>query len=585
MRQILRCLVCALTLTAACGQRASRAGEPPPAPFGIRVLDRETRRAVPLVELTTVGGVTFVTDNAGWAAIAEPGWWGQKVWFDVKSHGYKVAKDAFGSAGAQVLVTPGGRVTLEIERLNVAERLYRITGDGRWRDSVLLGEPVPEKQPLLRGGVVGQDSTQALLYRGRIHWLWGDTTRLAYPLGQFQVSGATSLLPSSGGLEPDVGIDLSYWEGPDGFSRPMCPIGGGGPVWVDGLCVLADPDGRERLLGTFARMKDLGTALERGLVLFDDDKAVFEKLLDIPLDAPLYPRGHARRVRDQHGEWIVFGNPFPTVRVRADWASVQDLSAYEAFTCLPVGARSATDDVPPERSAAGRVRWAWKRGTAPLDAGEQRRLVDRGTLQAREAPYLLADVEGGAGVTPHAGSLSWNVYRRRWVAVFTQAGGRPSFLGEIFFAEADSPTGPWGYARRIVTHDRMTFYNPVQHPFFDSDGGRVLRFEGTYTTTFSNAPTRTPRYDYNQILYRLDLADPRLALPVAWYALTPATNGAALPWTAVVARGLERSVTSVAFFGPPDESKVPSEPAPSARRPALHDVLTLDRDARPPAGR
>jgi hypothetical protein len=535
-----------------------------------------------LVELTTVGGVTFVTDNGGWAAIEEPGWWGQKVWFDVRSHGYTVAKDGFGSAGAQLLVTPGGRATLEIERQNVAERLYRITGEGRWRDSVLLGEPVPEQQPLLRGGVVGQDSTQAMLYRGRIHWLWGDTARLSYPLGQFQVSGATSLLPGAGGLDPDVGIDLTYWEGPDGFSRPMCPIGGGGPVWVDGLCVLADDDGRERLLGAFARMKDLGTALERGLVVFDDDKAVFEKLLDVPLDAPLYPRGHAQRVRDQDGEWLVFGNPFPTVRVRADWASV-DLSAYQAFTCLPVGTRRADDDVAPERNAAGRVRWAWKRNTAPLDAGEQRRLVDRGTLKAGEAPYQLADVEGGAGVTPHAGSLSWNAHRRRWVTVFTQAWGRPSFLGEIFYAEADSPTGPWAYARRVVTHDRMTFYNPVHHPFFDSDGGRVLRFEGTYTTTFSNAPARTPRYDYNQILYRLDLSDPRLALPVAWYHLTPATSAAALPWTDIVARHLEPSVRAVAYFAPPTAPGAPTEPlappAPHAPR------RSLDRDARPATGR
>ncbi len=31
--------------------------------------------------------------------------------------------------------------------------------------------------------------------------------------------------------------------------------------------------------------------------------------------------------------------------------------------------------------------------------------------------------------------------------------------------------------------------------------------------TFSAAKTPTPRYNYNQIMYRLDLADPRLDLP------------------------------------------------------------------------
>ena len=39
----------------------------------------------------------------------------------------------------------------------------------------------------------------------------------------------------------------------------------------------------------------------------------------------------------------------------------------------------------------------------------------------------------------------------------------------------------------------------------------VLLFEGTYTTSFADRPQPTPRYDYNQMLYRLDLDDPRLA--------------------------------------------------------------------------
>src|SRR5207237_2155347 len=45
-------------------------------------------------------------------------------------------------------------------------------------------------------------------------------------------------------------------------------------------------------------------------------------------------------------------------------------------------------------------------------------------------------------------------------------------------------------------------------------------FEGTYSHTFSGSPEPTPRYDYNQVMYRLDLADPRLALPVPVYEPT-----------------------------------------------------------------
>src|SRR5206468_93282 len=36
---------------------------------------------------------------------------------------------------------------------------------------------------------------------------------------------------------------------------------------------------------------------------------------------------------------------------------------------------------------------------------------------------------------------------------------------------------------------------------------------GTYTHSFSGNSDQTPRYDYNQIMYKLDLGDKRLALP------------------------------------------------------------------------
>ena len=86
----------------------------------------------------------------------------------------------------------------------------------------------------------------------------------------------------------------------------------------------------------------------------------------------------------------------------------------------------------------------------------------------------------------------------------------PHSLFEIWFAEAPSPIGPWTSAKKIVTHNKMDFYNPTQHPFFDEEAGRIIYFEGTYTHTFSKNEQRTPRYDYNQIMYRLDLADERL---------------------------------------------------------------------------
>jgi hypothetical protein len=118
-------------------------------------------------------------------------------------------------------------------------------------------------------------------------------------------------------------------------------------------------------------------------------------------------------------------------------------------------------------------------------------------------------VEDGKPIRLHRGSVNWNANRQKWIAIACEQGGS-SMLGEIWYAESTALTGPWPRAVKIVTHDQYSFYNPVQHPFFDQDGGRVILFEGTYTATFSGNPAPTPRYDYNQILYQLDLDDPRL---------------------------------------------------------------------------
>ena len=74
---------------------------------------------------------------------------------------------------------------------------------------------------------------------------------------------------------------------------------------------------------------------------------------------------------------------------------------------------------------------------------------------------------------------------------------------------------------KVASHDSgstgdYSFYNPSLHPYFDQEGGRLIYFEGTYSNTFSNNSNMTPLYDYNQMMYRLDLATipdlfPRLA--------------------------------------------------------------------------
>ena len=88
---------------------------------------------------------------------------------------------------------------------------------------------------------------------------------------------------------------------------------------------------------------------------------------------------------------------------------------------------------------------------------------------------------------------------------------QPSALGELWYAEADQPTGPWGPAVKIVSHENYTFYNPRIHPEFTDPESPILLFEGTYTMQFADRPHPVPRYDYNQVLYRLDLDGAALA--------------------------------------------------------------------------
>ena len=96
-------------------------------PFEIEIVDSETGRGVPMVELKTVGQILYYTDSNGLVAFDEPGLMDQRVFFWITGHGYQFAKDGFGNSGTTVKVVPGGSVTLKIKRINVAQRLYRIT--------------------------------------------------------------------------------------------------------------------------------------------------------------------------------------------------------------------------------------------------------------------------------------------------------------------------------------------------------------------------------------------------------------------------------------------------------------------------
>jgi hypothetical protein len=158
--------------------------------------------------------------------------------------------------------------------------------------------------------------------------------------------------------------------------------------------------------------------------------------------------------------------------------------------------------------------WAWKRDTPPLNPKHQHDLVAAGKMTLQESPLRLQDADSGTPIVLNNCSCSWNDYRKRYIMIASETLGA-TMLGEVWYSESDRPEGPWQYARKIITHankkdDAHDFYNPTQHPFLDQEGGRVIYLEGSYVNSFSGNPHPTPYYEYNQIMYRLDLSDPRI---------------------------------------------------------------------------
>jgi hypothetical protein len=473
----------------------------------IRVIDGASSRGVPLVELETVNGLKFVTDNAGRVAFYEPGLLSREVYFNVRSHGYEVPRDGFGCAGARVTPQAGKPAEIKVTRRIVAERLCRLTGEGLHRDSVLLGYRSPLAVSPNPGRVAGQDSVQAAVYCGKVYWFWGDTLRMEYPLGLFRTAGATTAIPDPNDPESDPanGIAFNYFtDKKTGFVRAMIPLPERpeGVVWVSAVFVVPDDKGADTLVAHYSRRKGLKEAYEQGIAVFNDAKAVFESVKQLAVtETWRRPGGHPIIYKDGGTRWLLFGSPNPNVRVPATLKDVLDPTRYEAFTCAQSGKPAE-----PDLGTDGKPAWRWQKDLPPTGSKDEYQWVKNRKLKAEHARFCPADVSAlSERVVLHSGSVRWNEHRKRWVLLACQVGGKPSFLGEVWYAEAVSPTGPFPAAVKVLTHDRQTFYNVCHHPFLDRDGGRVIHFEGTYTNDFSGNPHKTPRYNYNQVLYRLDL--------------------------------------------------------------------------------
>ncbi len=537
MNRLLTSIVVVQILT---GQLAAFDEQPRANLCEIHVVDASTERGIPMVSLTTVDDVTYITDSAGRVALAEPELWGQKVFFRVSSPGYECPKDGFGIEGVRLDLAAGARHEVRLRRVQLAERLYRITGRDLYLDSSRLGHQPPIDNASMAGGVLGQDSVQPAIYQKKLYWFWGDTNRLSYPLGLFRTAGAVSTIPSNGGLLPDQGINFRYFTGDDGFVRAMADVKEReGVVWIHGLCVAHDETAshHERMLAQYSRRRGLAEPIEQGIVVWNDQREIFEVAASVDLrdswrmisDHPLVcesdgsPSKHvASESNDEPlsasaDQWLMFGNPFPMTRVHRSVAAILDRSNYESWTCredfsdeFPTAEQLAESK--PLRDSSGKLVWRWAK-QPPVTQKDEQRWLKSGLITPAEATISPEDTDKpGRRVQMHSGTVFWNDWRRKWILIAIEHAwdkSSPSFLGEVFYSEADTPQGPFFKAIKIATHPGQSFYNPCHHPFFDQNNGRTIYFEGTYCNTFTQSPP-TPRYNYNQLMYRLDLQSQRM---------------------------------------------------------------------------
>jgi hypothetical protein len=433
-----------------------------PSPYcRIDVVEEGTGWPVPLIELRTVHNVSFVSDNAGVIAFDLPELMGRETWFTVVGHGYEIPKDGFGLHGVQLTPERGKTLKVEVTRTLPAKRLGRLTGAGLFGESQKLGRDLD----VVESGVLGCDSVQNAMHNGKLFWGWGDTALARYPLGIFDMTSATTTPQPLKSFAPPLRLPFSYFRDKAGNPRAVAKMPGSGPTWVTAYVSLPDKRGTPRLVGSYMKIRPPMEAYEWGLCVWNEKTQSFEqhrviwKMTEAEPKRPPVPDGHPVFWKDNEGrEWVLFGNPLPILRCPAQFEKWQDPANWEVLK-------------PQEK---------------------------------------LVSASDGAEVKPHSGNLVWNAFRKRWVTVFVQWFGKPSAFGEVWYAEAEAPTGPWGKTVKILSHENYTFYNPRIHPEFTPADSPILIFEGTFSKEFADHAHPTARYDYNQILYRLDLDDPAL---------------------------------------------------------------------------
>ena len=468
--------------------------------FLFSFIDSQTQRPIPLVTIEMRNGLKFVSDNGGNIFIDSPELIGKKVYFLVYSHGYELPeKNLFNEHGIISQLIPGCHQSVSMTRTNIAERLYRITGTGLYHHTQKAGLTNPATD-LIESSVLGQDSTVACKVGNKIYWMWGDT--LGYVGFNF---GACSGWTTTENLDLEKGYKINYFTDKNGFSKPMIPYKSG-LRWAEGILPFKVPGKKDyQIAAKYVVHETLEKVKEHGFAVFDSKKQQYRII---------------KRFKNQ--AYHHNAHPVPLKVNKEDWYSWQPWQIFKAtltdfvsskrqwsFTCIKKDAdktKLKSEDF--IRNSNGQLVFSWQKNGIPYQPKLQMKLHKRGLIT--DADYWLRprDVLTGIPLDAFNGSICWNDHLKKWVMI------NQGKLGDIWFSIAPSFTGPWMYGKRIISHQKYNFYNPVHHSFLDQRSGKDIFIEGTYTNYFSGNSERTPRYDYNQIMYKLNLENPELEMPV-----------------------------------------------------------------------
>ena len=452
-------------------------------PFGIQVLDDTSGQPIPMVTLETVHGLRYVSDSSGLVAFDEPGMLQRRVFFSISSPGYTFPKDNFGFAGLSLDTSPGATTTIKMVRINVAERLYRLTGQGIYRDTLLLGKDAPLSHPNLNGGVLAQGEVQMVSFQNKLLWVWGDTKRPAHPLSNVRGTAALSEPPGATGDTPSVGILFNYFTNDRDEPQPILSGKEPGSLHFDGMVTVKDMMGNEHVLCHYARTDSDHKTQEQGIAEWNTQLHEFERMIVLSADYTWqFPQGQATRVTDESGDHFYFASPFCNVRVAAMYEAMLTPGSYEAL--------SYDED-------KGVIRW--QQTQPPMTREQEDKWATKKWIKRSEARCQLEVADNGRELTPTSGSVHWNAYRKAFILICTDD------KGDVWYAECKKVDGPWHAAVRIATHNEHPFTSVVHHDLFDQKDGQIILLEGVV-----NDPNAT-RYDGNAIVYRLDLNDERLS--------------------------------------------------------------------------